>query len=738
MGLQLNVTGDAKIRNLNGFLIAVNGIVDATPVAGGGIAQYDTFNDFPAVGDFDVLYIAKDTTLSYYWDVDSSSYQIQEFLPYDGATKDLDLGEFGTIVGFVKFDTTPTGTPSDAGVLVWNDASGTLGLRMKGGNVVQEVGKQQILSLKEANDNGLTKGSVVYINGSDGTNLEAALAQANSLSASYKGISVVLETVTGANTAFSTTFGLVKGIDTSSLSQGASVWLSPSVAGGLTTTKPSSPNKAVYIGVCVTQDAVNGVLFVDIQNGIQLEELNNVSISSPQAGNTLIYNAVTSLWENGQIDAGGVLQYNSQAGFPVTGETNKLYIAKDIKQCFYWDANTSTYVKIGTFNSNILVSLSGGKTVGRYVNGQTIPSQGLTPEEVFGLISAEPINPTVTLTSSTVVQFNQTAINNVLNFSYTINSVGASVASAVLSYRRQGQTTWNVLSTSTTTPSSFTHSFTDTVPFSGATNAAGNNVLAYQYQYVVTDTAGASSTANFNITPQSYVAPSISFSAPAVALAYPTLETNTKREIGNTNSSLQGSTTRNSALVAISGYQFQVSVNGGAYSNVGGVVSLAAAGGSFTTITDAQSTANTVTSVTYRVLVYDAYNATTLSYANSTYAIIFRNIIFYAPVSASPTNSAAIRALSNFIFTDGANPFILNTGNTLIRFVAAMPAALPVIKTITQVIDLDALNANITSQYILSQFNVQNGGGVNVLYNIYEMTIAAPYSSNHRHQITTT
>ena len=108
---------------------------------------------------------------------------------------------------------------------------------------------------------------------------------------------MVLETVTGANVALSTSFGLVKNIDTSGLSQGASVWLSPSTAGGLTTTKPSSPNNIVYIGVCVYQDASDGILFVNIQNGIKLEEINDVSIDNPQDGDALIYNSITSLWE---------------------------------------------------------------------------------------------------------------------------------------------------------------------------------------------------------------------------------------------------------------------------------------------------------------------------------------------------------------------------------------------------------------------------------------------------------
>lgn len=46
------------------------------------------------------------------------------------------------------------------------------------------------------------------------------------------------------------------------------------------------------------------------------------------------------------------------------------------------------------FTSDIVVSLSGGKTLGRYTNGQTIPAQGKTMEQVLNLIASEYIVPT--------------------------------------------------------------------------------------------------------------------------------------------------------------------------------------------------------------------------------------------------------------------------------------------------------------------------------------------------------
>jgi hypothetical protein len=48
-----------------------------------------------------------------------------------------------------------------------------------------------------------------------------------------------------------------------------------------------------------------------------------------------------------------------------------------------------------TFEADITVALSGGKTFGKYENGDIIPAQGLTFEAVMNLIAQETINPTL-------------------------------------------------------------------------------------------------------------------------------------------------------------------------------------------------------------------------------------------------------------------------------------------------------------------------------------------------------
>jgi len=290
-----------------------------------------------------------------------------------------------------------------------------------------------------------------------------------------------------------------------------------------------------------------------------------------------------------------------------------------------------------------------------------------------------------------------------------------------LEWRRGGVGSWTVLSTSTTTPTTYTHSLTDT----------NYNTAAFNYRYIVTDTVGGTTTATLNITPAAYVAPTISLTVAGVTLTSP--ETNSTREKGNVNTNLSGTITRNSANVALTSYTLQFQVNGGAFTDIGTAVSIGP-GTSSITLTNHNPTANnTANTIGYRVMVIDAYQTFLGSQVySSTSTVTFYNLIFYGPTSGVPTTSAQVRALGSRIFTNGSNPFNLNTGSTFVNFTAAMPNTL----SITQVIDLDALNANITSSYVNNPFNVNDAGGNATSYKVYTMTIASPYSSDHRHQIT--
>ena len=190
--------------------------------------------------------------------------------------------------------------------------------------------------------------------------------------------------------------------------------------------------------------------------------------------------------------------------------------------------------------------------------------------------------------------------------------------------------------------------------------------------------------------------------------------------------------------MALTSYTLQYQINStGGWNNIGTSVSIGPGTSSITLTNHNDSSLNASTSLVYRVLVIDAYQtflSSSITGGNTTVA--FQNLVFYGPSSSAPASSSDVRALGTRIFTSTAlaGVFNLNTGSSNINFTVAMPVS----RTLSQVLDLDALSANITSSYTVSTFNVQDAAGTNTSYHVDTMTIASPYATSHRHQITIT
>ena len=151
----------------------------------------------------------------------------------------------------------------------------------------------------------LTKGTVVYTSGANGTNIlvDKAIATSDQFSASTLGF--LEQSLADNATGYVVTSGIVTGVDTSSANAGDPIWLSPTTAGGIVfglANKPHAPNHLVYLGV-VTKKSAQGEVFVHISNGWELDELHNVSITSVQDNDILVYDSATSVWKNQQLSA---------------------------------------------------------------------------------------------------------------------------------------------------------------------------------------------------------------------------------------------------------------------------------------------------------------------------------------------------------------------------------------------------------------------------------------------------
>jgi|GWRWMinimDraft_6_1066014.scaffolds.fasta_scaffold02460_3 hypothetical protein len=281
------------------------------------------------------------------------------FVPYTGATQDVDLGEFEIKAGQVEFDQTPTGT-AGVGVMRWNDADGTVDLGLKGGNVTLQIGQESVLRVvnKTATNVNLLEANyqAVRVTGAQGQRLKVDLAQATTDNLSAETIGLVTETINNNQEGFITTSGLVRDINTTGSLQGETwadgdiLYLSPTTAGRATKVKPTAPNHLVILGYVIHAHVNQGSIFVKVDNGYELDELHNVKITSAANNNVLAYTSATDIWENKTINT--VIGYTPfQLPALTSGSvlfSNGTTIAQDNANLF-WD-DTNNRLGIGTNN----------------------------------------------------------------------------------------------------------------------------------------------------------------------------------------------------------------------------------------------------------------------------------------------------------------------------------------------------------------------------------------------------
>lgn len=252
------------------------------------------------------------------------------------------------------------------GTMSWDNTNGTLQLGLKGGNVSLQLGQESVQLVKHADNTGLSNGKVVYLTGSSGGNLTVRYARADSESTSANTFGVMTEDASGGNKGFCTTFGLVHNINTSNLTEGGMVWLSKDTAGAMTAVRPTAPNNGVEVGFCVTKHATNGVIFVTVQNGYELDELHNVYVPSPTNGQVLTYNTTNARWEAATVaDQSATNELQTIDTFSLSGQTLSASLSSDNQPAKtvtlpIVDVVAGTNVTVTKLNGVATVSATGG------------------------------------------------------------------------------------------------------------------------------------------------------------------------------------------------------------------------------------------------------------------------------------------------------------------------------------------------------------------------------------------
>ena len=252
------------------------------------------------------------------------------FVPYTGATADLDLGTHNVTADHISLNVSPSGAGFNVGSTQWNNTIGSSETLLKGGNVTIKNGVDLVARIvnKVTPNTTLTKANyqAVRVSGAQGGRLAVNLAQANNDNNSADTIGIVTETIATNQEGFILTVGQLENINTTGSLQGETwvdgdvLYLSPTTAGRLTNIKPTAPGHIVVIGYVEYSNAVNGSIYVKIMNGWELDELHNVSITSVANNDLLQYDSATSLWKNESLANAGIIPTHDG----VTYDTNAI------------------------------------------------------------------------------------------------------------------------------------------------------------------------------------------------------------------------------------------------------------------------------------------------------------------------------------------------------------------------------------------------------------------------------
>lgn len=202
---------------------------------------------------------------------------------------------------YIQMDTTNTVAPTVTGRIAWNDNDGTIDIKLKDG-VTLQVGQESNVMAANFTGSLIPEGAAVHVLGAQGGRLKVALASASSEALSANTLGVVTQSggIPHGSSGYVTTQGLVRDLHlpTDSFSEGDLLWLG-TTAGTWSRTRPAAPNHGVQVGYVInTSNGNSGSIYVNVQNGYELDELHSVLITNPQEGDILVFRS--GLWRNEQ------------------------------------------------------------------------------------------------------------------------------------------------------------------------------------------------------------------------------------------------------------------------------------------------------------------------------------------------------------------------------------------------------------------------------------------------------
>lgn len=228
------------------------------------------------------------------------------FVPYTGATSDVNLGAFALTADHLSVSTTSV-APVNVGDIVWNADDGTFDMGLLNG-VTLQAGQEANFYGKAVGVIG--NGKAVMFAGVEGNHLLMTEAQPATINANPQYfIGVATQDFINNQFGYVTVLGKVRELDTLGYTLGSILYFdSASVSNGLLTeTLPTAPNAKIEVAAVVRVHGTQGILMVRPHVMPKLAGLQDVYAPSPTNKQGLFWNSTTSRYESNTVQ--GVLGY---------------------------------------------------------------------------------------------------------------------------------------------------------------------------------------------------------------------------------------------------------------------------------------------------------------------------------------------------------------------------------------------------------------------------------------------
>jgi hypothetical protein len=291
-------------------------------------------------------------------------------------------GSFTQPVDSLFFDTSVSPNNVDTAKMRWDYELGTVVLGMYD-KVPNEIGFKNFWLVKNQTGSTITKGSLVYANGTVGASGRITVAKfiANGTIDAKLLLGITAHDLSNGEDGYVISFGKIRQVNTDTFAAGAILYPSPTTAGVWTDVEPVAPNIDMPIGFCINSHVNNGTISIRVASGYSLNELHNVAITSPVEKSSLYYSG--GLWRDTTAallisDTASMLaNYATKAYADTSG---RFYARQDFRNV---SSSTLTWTQTDTLVVNDTTSLQ------VYRNGQILlPSQYTVPTNASVVIGA--------------------------------------------------------------------------------------------------------------------------------------------------------------------------------------------------------------------------------------------------------------------------------------------------------------------------------------------------------------